>query len=134
MRSLMLMVLAGLALGLGCGSGSSAAGAPANVPRNDTLGQLTSSQVASLCDYLANVQGGYGRSMTCPAGDTQDTDPSQSACVQSSATAAAICPTLTVGDVEDCAAASGTNLCAFDSEPACAPIRSCLGKAYDAGA
>jgi len=45
----------------------------------------STSQVTSLCDYLAATQGGYGRSVTCPAGDRQTTDDSQSACVSSAA-------------------------------------------------
>jgi hypothetical protein len=133
MRSLTLIVVFGLSLLVGCGSGSGPAGAPSTVPPGDTLGQLSASQLAALCDYLANVQGGYGQSVTCPAGDTQDTDPSQAACIQSSGTAAAVCPTLTAGEAESCAAACGKNLCAFDTEAACAPIRNCLGQAYDAG-
>ena len=132
--SLSLIAVAGLGFLVGCGSGSGAPGAPSDVPRGDTLGQLSPSQQASLCDYLANVQGGYGRSVTCPAGDMQDTDPSQAACLQSAPVAAAACPTLTVGDAEDCAAASGTNLCGFDTEPACGPVRDCFGHVYDAGA
>ncbi len=134
MCSLNLFVVIGVGLLVGCGSGSGAPGAPSNVPRGDTLAQLSASQQASLCDYLANVQGGYGRTATCPAGDTQDTDQSQAECIQSSAFAAAACPTLTAGVAEDCAAACGTDLCAFDTEAACAPIRNCIAQAYDAGA
>jgi len=118
----------------GCGSSGGSSGAPSNVPPGDTFGQLSTSQVTSLCDYLAATQGGYGRSVTCPAGDTQTTDDSQSACVSSSAQVAALCPTLTVGETEECAAAVGTNLCDFDTASACAPVRNCFGAASDGGA
>jgi hypothetical protein len=134
MRSLTLIVVAGLGLLVGCGGGSGTAGAPSNVPPGDTLGQLSASQQASLCDYVANVQGGYGRSTTCPAGDTQTTDQSQSYCLANFTQVAFICPTLTAGDAEACAAACGTNLCAFDTEAACAPVRNCINQTFDAGA
>ena len=107
--SLSLIAVAGLGFLVGCGSGSGAPGAPSNVPPDDTLGQLSASQQASLCDYLANVQGGYGRSMTCPGGDTQTTDQSQ------------------------CAAACATDLCAVDTAAACAAVRNCANQTFDAG-
>ena len=129
MRSLTLMAIAGLGFLAGCGNGSSdgPGGAPSDVPRGDTIGQLNAAQQAELCDYLASVQGGYGRSQTCPGGDTQTTDPSQADCVTYAGDVSAFCPTLTVCQAEDCAAASGTNLCGFDTEAACAPVRGCLG-------
>jgi hypothetical protein len=116
-----------------CGSSGGSPGAPSNVPPDDTFGQLSTSQVTSLCDYLAAVQGGYGRSVNCPAGDTQTTDSSQSECVASSAQVAALCPTLTAGQTEECAAAAGTNLCDFDTASACAPVRDCFGAPSDGG-
>jgi hypothetical protein len=134
-RSSLLAVGLSVAFGVGgCGSSGGSAGAPSNVPPGDTFGQLSTSQVTSLCDYLAATQGGYGRSVTCPAGDTQTTDTSQSECVTSSAQVASLCPTLTVGDAEDCAVAVGTNLCDFDTASACAPVRACFTAASAGGA
>jgi hypothetical protein len=118
----------------GCGSSGESSGPPSNVPPGDTLGQLSTSQVTSLCDYLADTQGGYGRSVNCPAGDTQTTDSSQSECVSSSAGVAAVCPTLTVGETEACAVAVGTSLCDFDTDSACAPVRDCITAASAGGA
>jgi hypothetical protein len=131
--SLSLIAVAGLGFLVGCGSGSSPAGAPSNVPPDDTLGQLSASQQASLCDYVANVQGGYGRSMTCPGGDTQTTDQSQSYCLANFGGVAFACPTLTVGDAENCAAACATDLCAVDTAAACAAVRNCANQTFDAG-
>jgi len=36
------------------------------------------------------------------------------------------CPTLTVGDLEDCANATGSDLCAFSTAAGCAAARTCL--------
>jgi hypothetical protein len=37
------------------------------------------------------------------------------------------CPTLTVGDVEDCANAVGSDLCVLPTAPGCAAINACAG-------
>jgi hypothetical protein len=108
-----------------CGS-SSGPGTSSGLPRSSTLASLTTAQDATLCDWLNERQGGYGQSVSCPDGSHADTDTNQSSCVASVPTGAASCPTLTVGDVEDCANAIGTNICEMPTAAGCANVNACL--------
>jgi hypothetical protein len=110
-----------------CGSGSGGVGNSSGLPRSSTVGSLDSSQAATLCDWENAKQGGYGRSVSCPDGSTQTTDANRAYCVSAVPYFATYCPTLTVGEVEDCANALGTNICNIATEPACAPVAACLG-------
>jgi hypothetical protein len=118
----------GAADGGGGGSGGSggAVGTSSGLPRASTLGSLTSAQDSTLCDWENAKQGGYGRSVSCPDGSEDDTDLSQASCVASVPGFATGCPSLTVGDVEDCANAIGTNLCQMPTAAGCANVNACL--------
>ena len=71
-------------------------------------------------DGLAGSTFNYG------FGSHDDTDNNQASCVASVPTVANGCPSLTVGDVEDCANAIGTNLCAMSTAAGCANVNACL--------
>ena len=76
-----------------------ARGDSSGVPRASTVGSLSSTDAATLCDWLAAEQGGYGRMVTCSDGSTRTTDTNQAICVAGSHAAETACPTLTVGEV-----------------------------------
>jgi hypothetical protein len=107
---------------LSCGGGSH------DLDRSKTLVSLTTAEQAQFCDELNAAQGGYGQSKTCPDGHIEDTDLNQSACVQAAPFVIQLCGTLTVGTFLDCASANASDLCAFQTAPACAPIRTCSGR------
>jgi hypothetical protein len=113
--------------GGGKGGGGGAVGTSSGLPRTDTVGSLTGAQAATLCDWLNARQGGYGQSVSCPDGSEADTDLSQSSCVASVPNVATGCPSLTVGNVEDCANAIGTNLCSMPTAAGCANVNACPG-------
>jgi hypothetical protein len=116
-----------LVLWSGCGGGSGSAG-PAGIPRTAPVVSLTSSQLGSLCDWVAASLGGYGSADNCDGGGSQEADSSQQDCVSK---AFGGCPSLTVGAVEDCVNAIGGNLCRTDTTPACIAAEQCGG--IDAG-
>jgi hypothetical protein len=133
--SLLLVGLAGISCGSsnggtadggGGGTGGGTVGASSGLPRTDTIGSLAAAQAATLCDWLNARQGGYGRSVTCPDGGHEDTDNNQASCVASVPDFATGCPSLTVGDVEDCANAIATNLCQMPTAAGCANVNACL--------
>lgn len=121
------LLFIGLA-GPSCGSsdGGAVVGTSSGLPRAATLGSLTAAQDATLCDWENAKQGGYGQSVSCSDGSHTDTDNNQASCVASVPGFATGCPTLTVGDVEDCANAIGTNLCAMPTAAGCANVNACL--------
>jgi len=115
-------VLLATATSCGPGDGSNGSG----IPKSTKLGMLTTAQAGTECDYVNDKQGGYGRSVTCADGSTQTTDPDKASCMKDVPGAGASCPTLTVGDLEDCANAVGTNLCSLPTASACAAFNACL--------
>jgi hypothetical protein len=128
MRSKLLLVLIGLGVA-GCGGGmanNDGSSPPADIPRTDTFSMLSQSQAAALCDYIANTNGGYGRSMTCPNGGVQTNDAAQSDCVATAAPIGYYCPTFTVGQAEDCAAAVGLDICNVTLDAVCDAYEACL--------
>lgn len=138
-RSVVFAMLACVSM-FGCGGGSGGGsdggggggtnggtGASSGLLRTATVKSLTSAQAATLCDWQNGKQGGYGRSVTCADGSTQTTDPDKATCVSAASLVGSLCPTLTVGDIEDCANASQTDLCSFDTQAGCANVRACIG-------
>jgi hypothetical protein len=121
-----LVAAAGSALSISCGS-SSGPGNSSGVPRTSTVGSLSPTQAATLCDWTNAKQGGYGRTVNCSDGSTRTTDTNQAECVAGSSAAQTACPTLTVANTEDCANAIGANLCEVSTASACAAIAACLG-------
>jgi hypothetical protein len=107
--------------------GSSNGGGGSELSRSTTIASLTPAQAGTLCDWLAARSGGYGRTESCPDGSTQATPPNHGACVDDLPYPGAVCPTLTVGDVEDCANTIGSALCNLTDAPACSKYAACLG-------
>jgi hypothetical protein len=124
MKTLLVGVLAAAAISCG---GSGSVGDSSGVPRSSTIGALTATQSATLCDWENAKQGGYGRSVACTNGATRTTDMNQAECVAGMIYARSVCPTLTVADVEDCANAIGVSLCEVSTAAACANLAACLG-------
>ena len=123
----LIRVLA-VALLVSCGGHSANdVGPSSGLPRTATVGSLTPAQAGLLCDWTNAKQGGYGRVVNCPDGSQQTSDPDAATCVQSAGDFATYCPTVLVADVEDCANATGTDLCAFTTAAACANLRACFG-------
>jgi len=102
-----------------CGGGNGGGSDSSGLPRSTTLASLTTAQAGTLCDWENGKQGGYGRTMACSDGSQQTTDPDHATCVGSVPTAGADCPTLTVGDIEDCANAIGDDICEVSTAAGC---------------
>jgi hypothetical protein len=111
---------------LSCGSGSSGPGSSIGLPRTTLLGMLTPSQAGTFCDWTNEKQGGYGRSVTCADGSQQHSDVDKATCVSVIPQFATICPTLTVGDAEDCLNAIGRDQCKVSTDLACTNVHNCL--------
>jgi hypothetical protein len=106
---------------VGCGGSSPSS---SGLPRSSTVLSLTPAQGAVLCDWINQSEGGYGRTVDCPTGPLA-TDANQSDCVNALPDLEIGCPALTVGQIEDCAQAEGSNLCNYNTALACAPLRAC---------
>jgi hypothetical protein len=125
MNRLLIGALVGASIS--CGSSGGGVGDSSGVPRSSTIGSLTVTQAATLCDWEDAKQGGYNRTVTCTDGNTRTTDASQAECVSGMGYARTFCPSLTVADVEDCANAIGVSICEISTAPACANLAACLG-------
>jgi len=115
----------GMMISGACGGGD-AVGTSSGVSRSKTVASLDESEMGVLCDWTNGKQGGYGRNVSCADGPGT-TDRDKATCVSGKSLYAEYCYTLTVGEVEDCANAIGTDLCAFYTAAACANVRACLG-------
>jgi hypothetical protein len=91
-----------------------------------TLSQLTTVEKQALCDQVNANQGGYNRVVQCSSG-SQTTDTNQASCVAGIPSVAILCPTLTVGDLVGCSAATGSDLCNYATIPDCSAVFDCLG-------
>ena len=96
--------------------------------RERLVGQLTPNEAAMLCDFTNLTQGGYGKKATCPGGEVEGNDESLGDCVTDFID---LRPTLercrvTVGHMEDCARAVGTDLCKFATAVECGPLTLCM--------
>ena len=134
---------------LGCGSqspgaldgGSADATKPSSTsdtkaPYGDTAGfsasstrspsDLSTAEKQALCDQIDSNQGGYDRVVQC-SGSTQTTDTDQASCVAGFPSLVALCPSLTVGDLVACSAATGPDLCKYTTVAECSALRSCFG-------
>lgn len=130
-----VLFLVGSVISVSCGGGALGAGdggrdsgddgASSGLPRGTTIANLTPAQAGRLCDWGDNKEGGYGRTVTCPDGSTVSNDPDQASCVTTLPLVGVGCPATTVGDIEDCLNAIGTDLCALESAPECDRFRSC---------
>jgi len=105
--------------GLGCSKGS---GGGSGVDGDTKAADLTTEQATDVCDYTAQLFGGYGAQATC--GNSQVFIRSREACIADLGRYLDSCP-VTVAQIEACAEAVGTNLCMLSTEPACAYIKQC---------
>jgi hypothetical protein len=110
----------------GSSSGSTSVGTSSGLPRASTVASLNATQDATLCDWSNAKEGGYGRSFNCPDGGQMMSDPDQASCVGTIMLVGSSCPSLTVGDIEDCGNASGTNLCSVPTLAGCAVFNACV--------
>ena len=106
--------------------GGSGNGSGTGLPAWATFSSLNQAQAARLCDWVNHNQGGYGRSVTCSDGSQQTTDADKASCVDVVPQVGIECPTLTVGDVENCVNVIGPMPCAVTTSAACANLAACL--------
>jgi hypothetical protein len=125
-----LMFCLGAAGLSGCGGGSAGAGDAATAggdgPGATTSGvsgakrldALTLDEKKKLCDFQAQLLGGYGASKDCGGGNTIDADASQADCLAKAPTTCAV----TVSQAETCVKAIS---CADPIPASCAPLFQC---------
>ena len=120
----------GLVLGAaatGCGNGGSQLPATSSgLSRMAAVDSLTLTQLAALCDWSAGRQGGYGHVVQCGDGGSAGPYQDQMACVENVDFYSASCPTLTVGDSENCINALAVDPCSVATNDGCAALRQCL--------
>jgi hypothetical protein len=126
---LAVLVVLGFLAAVSCSDSSngSPSGTSSGVPRATKIADLSSAQAGTLCDWVNGKGGGYGRTVTCSDGTDASTDPDKATCSSSAPLLGGLCPTLTVGDLEDCSNAVGMDLCAAATNPACAAFNTCVG-------
>ncbi len=90
------------------------------------LTDLTLSEREQLCDWTANVGGGYGATFQCDGGLVVSNFADQQSCLDAFLGA---CSTVKVTDWEACRDKQITDPCALFlyTAPECAPIARCLG-------
>jgi len=64
--------------------------------------------------------------MVSCGGSAETTDADRAACLTTGALGSASCTALTVGDVEDCANATGSDICQTSTAAACAAVNRCI--------
>jgi hypothetical protein len=130
-RTLLILVISsGISLLCSSCSSNPEAGGPGSssgITRTTAIADLTATQAGTLCDWANAAAGGYGRTVTCPDGSDEMSDPDKASCATGLPILGSLCPTLTVGDLEDCANAVGTDLCSAATQSACAAFNACLG-------
>ena len=99
----MRLAIAALVLVVGSGScgGGDGGGTPAatsGVDRSKVWSGLTTAEKGTVCDWVASLYGGYGKTIDCHNGQTVGSTANQQACIDSVPSTCAA----TVGDVEDC--------------------------------
>lgn len=102
-----------------------ALGTSSGVAPGIRLMNLSFDQATALCNWANQKQGGYGRSVTCSSGSVQSTNSSAAGCVQRTLALGGQCLALTVGNIEDCANATGTDLCKLETAAPCGTILTC---------
>jgi hypothetical protein len=113
---------AALVLVLWSSCGASGSAGPAGVPRTETVVSLDANQLASLCDWVNASVGGYGSIDNCAGGGSRHANSTQQDCVDKGFD---VCPSLTVGALEDCINAIGGDLCQTDTAPPCVSLYQC---------
>lgn len=98
-------------------------GTTSGVPSTLTVASLDAAQLRQLCEWSIGVQGGPGRMVECPGGGSTTTS-TEADCTGGLSGTTISCD-ITVGEVEDCFVAIGTDLCGLLDGPACAPFVAC---------
>jgi len=93
-----------------------------------TVLTLTSNELGQLCDWSGARQGGYGHSVPCPDGGSAGPYADRMTCVDDVDFYSASCPTLTVGDYEDCINDLAADACGIATNDGCAALRACLAQ------
>jgi hypothetical protein len=110
------LLLTALANGCSGGSGSSPgnpnAPPPADIDPMQKVSTLTTPQQAEICDWAAELFGGYGAKPVCSSGDPITVAGSQQQCLAQSAYPGSC--TATVSDEIACFRALATNPCAVE--------------------
>jgi hypothetical protein len=128
------------AYGLSACSGSSGSGAASpdeaapDIDASARLVDLSMTEQATLCDWIAQRVGGYGRAFHCVQVDVSPTAPNQAACIsQLAAFTAPDCAT-TVAQFTTCtnAEVSQCDLATLTS-PSCSAVSTCYGMAGGEG-
>lgn len=122
--------------------GADDAGAEASAPKDDagtlpngptsgidpdkTIGSLSAAEKATLCDWQAGINGGYGRTTKCEGGLSLSNPKNQSACLQKAVPSGCQAK---VSEVEACLKVDAADPCAFAilTAPECASYRVCAG-------
>jgi hypothetical protein len=117
---------------LACGKSTPSVGPTSGVYPGDEdspryLTDLTESERQQLCNWTANVGGGYDASVDCEGGLVVSNFPNLEACLDSFLGA---CSTVTVSDWEQCRDKEVTDPCALYlyTAPECAEVARCLGE------
>jgi hypothetical protein len=80
------------------GDGSGTPAATSGVDKSKVWSGLTTAEKGTVCDWVASLYGGYGKTIDCHNGQTVGSTATQQACIDSvPATCAA-----TVGEIEQC--------------------------------
>lgn len=106
-------------------AGDGSVGTSSGVSRSVRLMDLGEQQASVLCDWTNLKQGGYGHSITCSSGAVRSTNASNRDCVNQTAALGGLCVAATVGDIEDCANAIGSDLCQYATAAACMSLATC---------
>ncbi|MBX3258412.1 MAG: hypothetical protein KF782_01760 [Labilithrix sp.] len=98
--------------------------ATSGVDPDKTVGELSASEKKQLCDWQADVSGGYGKTTKCDDGVSVSTPKDQAACVQRMNLPSCAA---TIAEVEACLKLDAKDPCALAilSAPECEPLRAC---------
>ena len=107
------------------GKSTSATPARSGLAADARVGMLDAQQTTTLCEWMNQVRGGYGRQIQCTNGMAQSTNSSLQQCVDVLPQVNISCAPLTVADVEGCYLAAGTDLCQINTLDACTNLRHC---------
>jgi hypothetical protein len=109
----------------GSSSGQLPNGPTSGLDGTKKIGTLSSTEKKQICDWVAGINGGYGRATTCDGGLNVTNAKTQSACV--SKIPPASCEA-TVTEFEDCMKVDAQDPCAFAilRAPECAAVKKCI--------
>jgi hypothetical protein len=116
----LLMVVFSAACGDSGGDGSGDPGT--TLTDSKKLSDLSDAEQGALCDWVANVYGGYGKSVTCSNGTNSSSEASRQVCLSRNIASCSA----TVGDVKACTLKAHEICLEALSDSACEAFLSCL--------